>query len=88
MKALGLNQLWLDVFSGGHSHLDKPPGGGPDILTEALARTKGTGIAVIPALNLLRWGADPPPDACDLTALGETSAQAEAWGTGTTRTFS
>lgn len=79
MKALGLNQLWLDVFSGGHAHLDKPPGGGPDILTEALARTKGTGIAVVPALDLLRWGADAPAAALDRTPLGETSDQAEAW---------
>jgi len=124
MKALGLNQLWLDVFSGGHSVLDKPAGesplapnnggtgggaarsslappllgaggsspappstavgaGGrsssPDILTEALARTKGTGIAVLPAVDLLRWGADAPAEACDRTVLGETSAQAAAW---------
>ncbi len=114
MKALGLNQLWLEVFSGGHSVLDRPAGegsplapttvnergtgkekarsylpsplappllgaGGPDILTEALARTKGTGIAVLPALDLLRWGADAPAEACDRTVLGETSAQAAAW---------
>ena len=73
MKALGLNQLWLDVFSEGHSRLES------GLLTEALARTKGTGIAVIPTLDLLRWGADAPAEACDLTALGETSAQAAAW---------
>lgn len=78
MKVLGLNQLWLDVFSGGHSHLDKSGEDGPDILTEALARTKGTGITVIPALDLLRWGADAPAEARDLTALGETSAKQQA----------
>lgn len=79
MQTLGFNQLWLDVFSGGHSRLDIPKGGGPDILTEALARTKGTGIAVIPALDLLRWGADAPAEARDLTVLGETSAEQQAW---------
>lgn len=83
MKALGLNQLWLDVFSGGRSHLDTPreksEGGGPDFLTAALARTKGTGIAVIPALDLLRWDEDAASEALDRTALGETSAQQEAW---------
>jgi len=101
MKVLGLNQLWLDVFSGGHSHLDSPLAannggtgedsekasptlpqlgiGGPDILTEALARTKGMGIVVVPALDLLRWGADAPAGASDRTALGETSAQQQAW---------
>jgi len=73
MKALGLNQLWLDVFSGGHSRLDT------GILAEALARTKGRGIAVIPALDLLRWGADAPEGARDLTAQGETSAEQETW---------
>ena len=78
MKVLGLNQLWLDVFSGGYSHLDKSGEDGPDILTEALARTKGTGITVIPALDLLRWGADAPAEAHDLTALGETSTRQQA----------
>jgi len=75
MKALGLNQLWLEVFAGGHSRL----GASPDLLTEALARTKGTGIAVVPALDLLRWGVDAPAGALDLNALGETSAQQQAW---------
>ena len=73
MKTVGLNHLWLDVFSEGHSHLD------PDILTEALARTKGTGIVVFPTLDLLCWGKDAPAGAADLTSMGETSAQAAAW---------
>ncbi len=73
MKAMGLNALWLDVFSGGVSHLD----GDPDILTEALKQTKGSGIAVFAALDLLRWGVDAPDDARDRTLLGETSAQAD-----------
>ncbi len=71
MKALGLNQLWLEVFVGGHPRLD--------LLTEALARTRGTGISVIPTLDPLRWGKDAPAEARDLTTLGETSGQAEAW---------
>ena len=75
MKVLGLNQLWLDVFSGGKSHLD---GGSPDILAEALKQTQGTGIRVFPVLSLLRWGLDAPQDAQDRTLLGETSAEADA----------
>ena len=67
-----MNQLWLDVFSGGRSHLDA------GTLTEALARTKGTGIAVIPTLDLLKWAGDAPEGARDLTMLGETSARASA----------
>ena len=78
LQALHLNQLWLDVFSGGKSHLDKGQGDAPDILTEALARTKGTGITVIPTLDLLKWAGDAPEGARDLTMLGETSAQAGA----------
>ncbi len=72
MKTVGLNALWLDVFSGGVSHLD----GDPDILTEALKQMKGIGITVLPVLDLLRWGSDAPEDARDRTLLGETSAQA------------
>lgn len=81
MKAVGMNQLWLDVFSEGKSHLTKDKGqeDAPDILTEALARTKGTGITVLPALDLLRWAGDAPEEARDLTQLGETSAQAGAY---------
>jgi len=75
MKSVGLNALWLDVFSGGKSHLDTDP----DILTEALKQTKGTGITVCPVLDLLHWGNDAPEGARDRTALGETSAQAEAY---------
>jgi len=72
MKTVGLNALWLDVFSGGVSHLN----GDPDILTEALKQMKGMGITVLPVLDLLRWGGDAPEDARDRTLLGETSAQA------------
>lgn len=75
MKVIGFNQLWLDVFSRGKSHLD----GTPDILAEALARAKGTGIVVIPTLDLLKWGVDAPPEARDLSLMGETSVQAQAW---------
>lgn len=79
MKRIGLNRLWLDVFSGGHSHIDAPKGAraaGPDILTEALAQTKGTDITVVPTLDLLQWSKDAPDEATDLTMLGETSAEA------------
>ncbi|MBV9851862.1 MAG: hypothetical protein JO250_19520 [Armatimonadetes bacterium] len=74
MRQTGMNALWLDVFSGGVAHLD----GKPDILTEALVKTKGIGIAVFPVLDLLRWGTDTPQEARDLTMLGETSPEAEA----------
>ncbi len=70
MQKIGLNELWLDVFSAGKSHLtDK----GTDILTEALAKTQGTGIAVYADLSLLPWGNTPPKDSWDLDILGENS---------------
>jgi len=81
MKRLGLNQLWLDVFSGGVARIpDTPlsPAGQPDLLAEALKATKGTGISVFPTLDLLAWGTKAPPADADLTILGETSAQSEA----------
>lgn len=83
MKTLRLNELWLDVFSGGAAHVPGtalsavPPGGG-DILAEALAKTKGTPIRVFPTLSLLFWGQSPPAQDADLNILGETSAQAAA----------
>jgi len=82
MKRLGLNQLWLDVFSGGVARIPNTPlspAGQPDLLAEALRATKGTGISVFPTLDLLAWGKKAPEAYADLTILGETSAQSEAW---------
>ena len=73
-KTLGLNMLWLDVFSEGTSHLSSDR----DILTEMLAKTKGTGIKVFPLFDLLFWGQSPPSQTADLNVLGETSSQAAA----------
>ena len=77
MKTVGFNQLWLDVFSTGKSHLD----GSPDILTEAVKQTRGTGIQVFAVLSLLHWGPNAPPAAWDRTLLGETSPEADAYQT-------
>ena len=73
MQKIGLNELWLDVFSGGKSHLADH---GTDLLTEALQKTKGTGIAVYADLSLLSWGNNPPPKTRDLNILGEDSRTA------------
>jgi hypothetical protein len=76
MKTIGFNELWLDVFSDGKSHLS----GNPDILTEALAKTAETGISIVPTLTPLNWGADAPKELQDRTLLSENSAQANTWG--------
>jgi len=81
MKRLGLNQLWLDVFSDGLARIPNTPlspADQPDLLAEALKTTKGTGISVFPTLDLLAWGKKAPEADADLTILGETSAQSEA----------
>jgi len=81
MKRLGLNQLWLDVFSDGVARIPNTPlspADQPDLLAEALKTTKGTGVAVFPTLDLLAWGKKAPDADADLTILGETSAQSEA----------
>lgn len=75
MKRIGFNQLWLDVFSAGESHLHEHP----DILEAAIAKTKGTGVIVIPTVDALDWSADAPEEVRDLTMLGETSLQDAAW---------
>ena len=68
MQRLGLNQLWLDVFSQGQVHTD----GSQDLLTEVLAKAKGMGITVLPTVDLLDWGPDTPADARDINISGET----------------
>jgi hypothetical protein len=81
MKTLGLNELWLPVFTDGQALIPGTPfsaaGGSDDILADARRAAKGTGIEVFPVLDLLIWGADAPANALDLTILGENSAQAE-----------
>ena len=76
MQKLGLNQLDLDVFSGGVSHLKAGATDMPDILTEALTRTHGTGIGVYADMSLLAWGSDPPDAVQDLTVDGRSSHSA------------
>ncbi len=73
MQKIGLNELWLDVFSQGKSRLADH---GTDILTEALTKTQGTGITVYADMSLLPWGNQPPPEAQDLDILGQNSQQA------------
>ena len=86
MKKLGLNELWLSVFQNGVARVPStplpPPDGvtGPadpnaDILGAALDATKGTGIRVLPVLDLLTWGKAPPEAVRDVNILGETSVQ-------------
>lgn len=75
MQKLGLNQLWLNVFSGGASHIKTSAAYGTDILTEALNKTRGTGIEVYAHLNLLTWGIEPPESVRDLTIDGKDSRQ-------------
>ena len=76
MQKLGLNTLVLDVFSGGVNHVKTSGANGTDILTEALARTQGTDIAVYADLSLLTWGDAPPESVQDLTIDGQNSRQA------------
>lgn len=79
MRTLGLNELWLDVFSDGVARI---PGtawsasNAPDMLAAALRLTRGTGIRVFAVVALWDWGPNPPPEMADLTTLGETSATA------------
>ncbi len=84
MKRLGLSELWLDVFSGGVTHLPGLPLCAPeakpaeDVLARAVEVGKGSGIRVYAVPDLLHWGKQAPAEAQDLTLLGETSAQAQA----------
>lgn len=75
MQKLKLNALILDAYSDGVNHVAASGAHGPDILTEAVNRTRGTGIAVFADVSLLAWGAEPPDNARDLTIDGLTSRQ-------------
>lgn len=78
MKTLGLNELWLDVFSGGKAHFRAGNDRAGDVLAEALRVTKDTGVRVLAVLDLFAWGRDAPAATADRDILGETSAQAAA----------
>ncbi len=72
--AVEMNDIRLEVSF----QPQQPVPGAGDILTEALARTRGTGLGVFPVMDLLFWGPSPPPQAADRNVLGETSAEAAA----------
>ena len=78
MKALGLNELWLDVFSEGKSHFSAGNATQNDVLDEALRAAQGSGIRVMAVMDLFEWGPDAPQGALDRDILGETLAQADA----------
>ena len=80
MKRMGLNELWLAVFTNGTSRINGTPfpmlaPNSPDLLNYALKITQGTGIALYPVIDMFQWGTDVPHDQMDFTILGETSVQ-------------
>ncbi len=82
MQKLGLNELWLDVFSGGEARIPgtslspSVPFAGPDILTEALRLGTAAHIAVYADMDLLTWGTHPPAALADLNIRGENTTEA------------
>lgn len=82
MQELGLNELWLTILQDGHARIPgtllSDKGDKTDLLAEAVAAAKGTGISVYPVLDLLKWGPDAPGNLQDLTVRGENSAQSAA----------
>ncbi len=69
-KTLGLNQIWVDVFSAGQPH--------EAALDAALKAAAGSGVQVVAVLDLLNWGPKAGSADADLTIEGATSAQAAA----------
>ncbi len=80
MKRMGLNELWLVVFTNGVARIGGTPfptlaPDAPDLLTHALKITQGTGIALYPVIDIFQWGATMPQNQVDLTITGENSSQ-------------
>lgn len=80
MHKLGLNELWLTVFSKGVACVPGTPFPQPlnrkdDLLSVALDAAKGSGIAVYPVIDLLTWGAAAPDSVRDYNVVGEDSVQ-------------
>ena len=80
MKRMGLNELWLVVFTNGKARINGTPfptlaPDAPDLLTYALKITQKAGIALYPVMDVFRWGATMPQNEVDLTVTGETWAQ-------------
>ncbi|MDQ2688150.1 MAG: hypothetical protein M3Y28_09820, partial [Armatimonadota bacterium] len=78
MKTLGLNELWLDVFSDGNAHFTTGNATPNDVLAEALRATKDSPIRVLAVMDLFDWGLNAPENLRDRDILGETPAQAAA----------
>ncbi len=80
MKQMGLNQLWLPVFSEGVATIAGTPfssrdAQAVDLLAHAIKITAASGIGVYPVLDLFAWGRSVPRDTEDLTITGHTSVQ-------------
>ena len=81
MHTLGLNELWLDVFSDGKVRtalLGEHESSIPDILGEALKVGAAAGIHVVPTLDLWLWGKDAPDAVRDRNMYGEDSIDADS----------
>jgi len=79
MQKLGLNELWLDVFSGGKAHTKIAGITGDtdaDIFGEALRIGPPAGIRVLPAVDFYLWDDSAPADIRDRNIYGEDSAEA------------
>lgn len=75
MKTLGLNELWLDVFSAGQAHFAAGTAPPSDVLAEALRAAQGMGIRVLAVMDLFDWGGNAPAGLLDRSILGETPAE-------------
>ncbi|HLJ57791.1 MAG TPA: hypothetical protein VKT77_22330 [Chthonomonadaceae bacterium] len=78
MKQMGLNELWLPVFTSGEAALPGLRLTAADeerasLLKSAIDLARGAGIRVFPVVDLFAWGRATRRDLLDLTIIGETS---------------
>ncbi|MDQ2799274.1 MAG: hypothetical protein M3Y13_06490, partial [Armatimonadota bacterium] len=74
LKTLGFNEVWFQITP---SSIDKADAPAQALLAQSIAEGRAAGIAVLPDLCLLTWGADAPSALLDRDITAQTASEAD-----------
>lgn len=74
LQILGFNEVWFQITPGA---TDKADGQAQSLLAQAITEGRAAGIAVLPDLRLLAWGADAPSALLDRDITAQTASEAD-----------